>query len=347
MDTIILLKSQYPKHNKRINNHLNVISMPSKFLSTYVKNFQFFPKSAIYDDDAKYRISEFNRHVATLYFIVRTKKACFVPSTFNVDLDYSFSGTIDIDSQKQCIQFSCVEMLYQEPYIQKNFSSCNDFAEYCMRQWKDPSRPYLTSRQKYADKALINLNKSTASKLVIECPVNYSITREHTSEIVLSPYQLINQTNENYPSLLEIIYIGKSNDDTWRRIYNHNKWGLIEEHRDETEELLVYFLEIDKSSINDESYNGFRIIMRDESELSIEDATVATEAALINYFVKEKKFNGQHVGSDITKSDTIINKVRSHGYTDLVVECKLEGPFGVLGTEPTGFKRRHSVQYKL
>lgn len=321
--------------------------MSSKILNTYVKNFQFFPKSAIYDDDAKYRISEFNRHVATLYFIVRTNKACFLPSTFKVDLNYYFRGVIDIADKKIPIEFSCAELLYKSPSIQKHFSSCNDFAEYGMKKWEDPSRSHLTSRQKYSDKAVIDLDKSTASKLVIQCPIKYSITHGHDGEIVLSPYQLINMTNSNYPSPLEIIYIGKSNDNTWKRIYNHNKWGLIEENRNETEELLVYFLEIDKSSINDEKFNDFRMIMRDESELSIEDATVATEAALINYFVKEKKFNDQHVGSDITKSNTTINKVRLNGYTELIVECDLEGPFGILGTGPTGFKRRHSVQYKL
>ena len=107
---------------------------------------------------------------------------------------------------------------------------------------------------------------------------------------------------------------------------------MIEEHRDETDELLVYFMEIDKSSIAEDSLNGVRVIVRDEAELSVQDATVATEAALINYFIKEKRFNDHHVASDITRSKTIVNAVKSRGYTDLVVECKLEGSFGVLGT---------------
>lgn len=216
-----------------------------------------------------------------------------------------------------------------------------------MRQWQDPAHPHLNSSQKYAAKARIDINRSTENRLVVECPVKYSITKEHNGEVVISPYQLINLENINYPATLEILYIGKSNDDTWKRIYNHNKWGLIEENRDETEELLVYFLEIDKSTILDQNLNGLRVIARDESELTVEDATVVTEAALINYFVKEKKFNDQHVGSDIRKSDTIVNKVKSRGYTDLAVECELEGPFGIIGTQSSGFSRRHSVQYKL
>lgn len=321
--------------------------MSSKILSTYAKNFQFFPKSSIYDDDARYRISEFNRHVATLYFIVRTKKARFLPGSFKVGTDYFFRGVIDIAGHQLPIQFSCVDMLFQAPGVQEAFPTQNDFVDYCMRQWQDRVHPHLTSSQKYAAKALVDKNRSTENRLIVDCPVKCIITKENVGEVVLSPYQLINLAVANYPTALEILYIGKSNDDTWKRIYNHNKWGLIEENRDETEELLVYFLEIDKSTILDQNLKGLRVIARDESELTVEDATVATEAAFINYFVKEKKFNDQHVGSDIAKSDTIINRVKSRGYTDLVVECELEGPFGVIGTHSSGFNRRHSVQYKL
>ncbi|MCW3478901.1 hypothetical protein OL229_04870 [Neisseriaceae bacterium JH1-16] len=321
--------------------------MPSKYLSTSIKNFQFFPKSSIYDDDARLRISEFNRHIATLYFIVRTKKARFLPKTFKVGEDYLFRGDIEVDGRTLPIQFNCVDMLFQSPEIQKHFTTQNEFIEYSMGAWKDPSHPHLTSSQKYAAMACVDVDQSTGNKILVKCPVKCSITKEHNGEMSLSPYQLINLANADYPAPLEILYIGKSNDDTWHRIYNHNKWGLIEEHRDETEELLVYFLEIDKSTIHNQNFNDLQMILRDESELSIEDATVATEAALINYFIKEKKFNDHHVGSDITKSDTIVNKVKSRGYTDLVVECKLEGSFGIIGTPSSGFSRKHVVHHKL
>jgi len=321
--------------------------MSSKYLSTSVKNFQFFPKSSIYDNDAKLRISEFNRHIATLYFIVRTKKARFLPETFKAGEDYFFRGDIEVGGRILPIQFNCVDMLFQSSEVQKHFATQSEFIKYGMAPWKDPSRPYLTSRQKYAVLAKVDLNISTGSKLLVNCPVKYSITKENNGEMSLTPYQFINLANVDYPAALEIIYIGKSTDDTWNRIYNHNKWGLIEEYRDETEELLVYFLEIDKSTICNQNFNGLKMISRDESELTIEDATVATEAALINYFIKEKKFNDHHVGSDITKSDTIINKVKSRGYTDLVVECQLEGSFGIIGTPSSGFNRKHSVHYEL
>jgi hypothetical protein len=319
----------------------------AKILSTYVKNYQFFPKSAIYDDDAEFRISEFNRHTATLYFLVRTKKATFVPRSFSTDENFSFHGLIDVAGKRFPIRFSTVEMMYQAPQVKAHFANMEEFAEYSMRQWGDPSNLKLTSRQKYAAKAQVDLAKSTPAKLVVECPVRYSMTREHVGETVLSPYQLINLYNPDYPAPLEILYIGKSNDDTWKRIYNHNKWGLIEEHRDESQDLLVYFLEIDKVSIVDNHVDSLRTIVRTNTDVSVEEATVASEAALINYFIKEKKFNDQHVGSDIAKSKAIIDGVKSRGYTDLVVECKLDGTFGVLGTPSTPHSRNHHVEFVL
>lgn len=321
--------------------------MPNKVLSTYVKNFQFFPKSAIYDDDARYRISEFNRQVATLYFIVRTRKARFIPSSFKVNLDYSFSGLIEVGDKQLPITFNCPEMHYQVPELKTAFPNWIELAEYAMKRSHDPSRPHRSGNQKYAESATVDVERSTESRLVVDCPVKSNITREHIGEMILSPYQLFNLAGLAFPAQLEIIYIGKSNDDTWNRIYNHNKWGLIEEHRDETQELLVYFLEIDKSSISDDAIGGLRIIVRDESELSVEDATIATEAAFINHFIREKRFNRQHVGSDITKSDAIVDRVKARGYTDLVVELEIEGPFGTLGTSATGFKGRHKIEYKL
>lgn len=318
-----------------------------RLLSIYVKNFQFFPKSAIYDDDAKYRISEFNKHVATLYFIVRTKKASFVPSTFSAKADFSFHGIVEVGGCQLPVSVNTAEMLYKLPEVQSHFANCNDFAEHFMRKWQDPNQPSLTGGQKYAEKAHVDLTKSTPNKLIIECPIKYGLTRENIGETSISPYQVISLANVKFPAPLEILYIGKSNDDTWNRIYNHNKWGLIEEHRTQTDELFVYFIEINKSSIAEDTLRDVRLIARDESELSIQDVTVATEAALINYFIKEKKFNDHHVGSDITKSSTIVDRVKTRGYTDLVVECELDGPFGVLGTNSTGYKSRHFVEFKL
>lgn len=317
-----------------------------KILHTYVKNFQFFPKSAIYDEDSQLRISDFNRHTATLYFIVKTKKVNLLPSTFHVASDYTFCGQIAIEDKKYELSFSPADMLYRFPKLQEKFESIADFTDFCMNQWRDESRPKLSNPQKYAEWADVDIKKSSSGKLVIKCPLQKSITQTRNPYITLSPYQLVNYSETQCLAPLEIIYIGKCNDDTWQRIYNHNKWGLIEEFRDDsTEDLLVYFLEIDKSFVDKTSIGSMSFIHRDESELSIKDATLATEAVLINYFIKQKKFNVQHVGTDITKSDLILEKVKSKGYTGMAVEVGVDGPFGKLGTTDVGYCDYHLAQF--
>ena len=61
-----------------------------KYFQTFVKKYQVIPKSSIYDEYAKHLISEFNKHEATLYFIVKTKKVSFnntlIISFINFDL---------------------------------------------------------------------------------------------------------------------------------------------------------------------------------------------------------------------------------------------------------------------
>ncbi|MET3124253.1 hypothetical protein AAKU67_003868 [Oxalobacteraceae bacterium GrIS 2.11] len=113
----------------------------SKMLSTYVKNFQFFPKSAIYDEDAKYRINKFNQSTATLYFIVRTKKARLQPSTFRLTGDHYFDGIIEVGDRQVPTRFSCVDMMFQYKELNEKFKSCENFFDYCMNQWGDKNRP--------------------------------------------------------------------------------------------------------------------------------------------------------------------------------------------------------------
>ncbi len=319
----------------------------SKTLHTHIKKFQFFPKSAIYDDDAKYRISEFNRHEATLYFIVRTAKAHFLLNTFRPADEYRLYVEIEVGGSRYPIHFSTAEMLYSYPDITNRFKTAKEFGDYCMNQWRDESRPNLSGAEKYAEKIQLDMQRCTQDKLVLDCPLKFAITKEHNGSTTISPYQLLDINDVAYPDKLEILYIGKSNDDTWQRIYNHNKWGLIEEHRDRAQqELIVYFLEVDRAAIDQNEIKDFLIIDRHSSDLSLVDVTLATEAALINYFIKEKKFNDQHVGSDIRKTEAI-QRVKAQGYADMLVEVGLDGPFGNVGTLGAGFEEQHLAFYVL
>jgi hypothetical protein len=316
-----------------------------KILHTYVKKFQFFPKSSIYDDDAKYRISEFNRHQATLYFIVRTKKVSFLPKSFEIGRNYTIRGKVEVAGKSHAVAFDTARMLHGQQLLKEKFKTVTELTDYCMKQWGGPAAAGMSNDQKYIEVSHVNVENSTADKLAIRCALYHSISQGRMPEMRIGIHQIINAFDVDCLQPLEILYIGKSNDDTWRRIYDHNKWGLLTEHVKQDDEFLVYFLEIDKSFLNHESIEGFSFIHRDESELSIETATEATEAALINYFIKHKKFNKEFVDSDITKTDLISKKVKGAGYTGLLAEVGLDGVFGKVGTADVGFRDHHMVQY--
>lgn len=319
-----------------------------KFYHSYIKKFQFIPKSTLYNEEQKSLISYFNQHEATLYFIVKTPKISLNPESFEIDDNYNLSGEISIGSNEtKKIKFNAVEMLYQMPELKEHFPSLDSFCNTYMNLYDD----LLTSNNlKYQQLASIDLNDSDNAKLRLHCPIVQAITQGEGSYYDFRIYQVLNYFNIDILGDLQILYIGKSNDNTWKRLYNHNKWGFLEEHRDQSkEDFLVYFLQLDDSKINLSNNNSLTVIHRDndDNNISLEDATKITEATFINHFIKVKKFNKEMVNIDLSKWDFIKNKLVSNGYTDVVVELYLDGVFGKLGTVDTGYVDYHKIEYVI
>lgn len=315
-----------------------------KYFLSHIKKYQIFPKRSIYGDYAKNLISEFNKHEATLYFLVKTKKVTFLPESFRAIGNYCFIGFLEVAGKKHEIIFNAAKMHYDNKQISKRFASVEDFCNFSMKEWRNEKFPNLKNDEKYASIAYVDLNESSPNQIVINCPLGRKISGSDT-KIIVTPYQLIMFFDIDCLSDLEILYIGKSNDNTWKRIYNHNKWGLVDENVLPDEEIIVYFLQLDKSDVDMGDFGNSVFFMRkQESEVPIEDATIAIEAAMISHFIESKKFNDHHVGKELGKIDVIQSKLKSKGYTDLVVEVSLDGLFGVLGTKKTGFGGYHKIE---
>lgn len=316
------------------------------YYHSYIKKFQFIPKSRLYDEDSKSTISEFNKHEATLYCIVKTPKIVFLPETFSVDKNYNLIGKVKIgnDNIKE-IKFNAVEILYQLPQLKENFSTLEIFCDTYMNLYNE--LPLLSNNLKYNKLSSIDINNSNESIIRLNCPIVKAITKGKGLYSDLRIYQLINYFNIDILEDLEVQYIGKSNDNTWNRLYNHNKWGLLEEHRDKREEdYLVYFLQLEDIKINISGRDNLSTIHKDNN-INLVDATKITEASLINYFIKNKKFNKEMVDIDLAKWDFIKKKLSDNGYTDVVVELYLDGLFGNLGTIDIGYKSYHQIEYKI
>ncbi len=318
-----------------------------KVFHGYINKYQFFPKFCIYDKFSQKRISEFNKSEATLYLIVKTPKVKFLPESFHVTKNYCIKGFLQVKDRKIEIIFSAAKAWFDSPNIKNRFRNIEEFTDFYMERWRFYDGRTVSNPEKYSLVTTINLEESNENYLRINCALGNSLADMKDGDLILTPYQLISFFEIDCLEDLEIIYIGKSNDDTWKRIYNHNKWGLIEEHREADEDLLVYFMSLDKSSINQKNHDGLTMIIRDESELSVEDATNIMEAALIIYFVKDKKFNLQLVGADISAIETVRKVLLPAGYDRIFVEMDLDGPFGFLGSACINPSRSHNIEYHI
>jgi len=319
----------------------------SKAFHGYIDKYQFFPKSSIYDEFNKERVSEFNRHSATLYFIVKTPKVKFIIDSFEIVDNFCIRGSFLIDDKTIDVIFNAAKIWFDAPVIKEKFKDIDKFTDYCMSQWGGPEIEGASNAEKYISSSEINLDKSNENYLRINCALSTALSNGKNKELILTPYQLINFFEMDCLGNLEIIYIGKSNDDTWRRIYNHNKWGLIEEFHESTDELLIYFMSLDKSYIENQQLDGLNVTHRNESELSIEDATNIMEASMIIHFMKEKKFNIELVGSNISTIKSVKEELLPNNYNKILVEVSLDGLFGYLGSPSIEASNNHKIEYEI
>lgn len=320
---------------------------PEKILNTYIKAYQFFPKYAIYDEYEKERISNFNQHEATIYMIIKTPSVKFDVHSFRVIDDYMYRGDLLVAGKRHDVVFNAAKLHFKHAKMQSQFECIKDFTDTVMSAWKLTETANLSPSEMYALASSIDFDASTQNKLVINCALGRVICGGQGGQIIVNPYQLINEFEMDCLENLEILYIGKSTDNTWRRVYNHNKWGLIEENRNQNEDLIVYFMQLDESLIGHMYLGSIAILIRDFSGISIANVTKITEMALINHFIKEKKFNIDHVGSDILQSKVAKKELVQNGYTKLSVELSLDGLLGRLGTKSVGFNEYNLAEYEI
>jgi hypothetical protein len=88
---------------------------------------------------------------------------------------------------------------------------------------------------------------------------------------------------------VEVLYVGKSTDNTLKRLQNHNKWGEITTDLGTDEVAIVYFMEIEESLFSRTSVGPVTFLSstRDE-DIDRDSAALITEAALIKHFSRTR-----------------------------------------------------------
>jgi len=313
----------------------------SKIFHTYIKKYQIIRPERLYGSFRGYTETSFTTNDASIYFIVKCVSAEWLPNTFVVGDNYSLSGCVCVDGKVHDISIDMGAFWFAMPEMQRHFLNRDKMCEYFMAR----SRVAVgSSVVKYKRGTSIDVAASDSEKLVIECELSRNIFETGCAQTEIYIYQAINFFDLPSPKL-NIVYIGSSVSNAFKRLYKHDKWGRIQAEKKRNEDILVYFAELEGDVIQHESTESFSLLAHDEHRISADDETLITEMALINYF--KPNYNSLHKNRDISNSERIERTLKKAGFNQVTVELILEGSMGVLGTPHTKIYGSHTAIHKF
>jgi hypothetical protein len=315
-----------------------------KTFHTYIKQYQVVRPERLYGEFRGYTETAFTTSDASLYFVVKCTAAEWLPHTFVVGDDYRLSGRLRIDGKEHEVSLDMAAFWFAMPKMQEHFRTKNEMSEYFMARSKAAAGLSVPNGLKYRRATSISLAASDPEKLVVECELCRNMNAEGRAQTEIYVYQAINFFELPGPKL-DIIYIGSSLSNTFKRLHRHEKWGRMQAEKKRNEDILVYFAELEGDALRHEAANGFSLISRNQHEVSAEDETLITEMALINYF--KPQYNWLHKDRDISNSDRVERALTKAGFNEVAVELILEGPLGALGTSHVGTYGSHTAVHKI
>lgn len=317
--------------------------MPQTF-HTYIKKYQVVRPERLYGDFRSYTETEFTTDAASIYFIVKCVAVEWLPDTFVVGDNYCLSGRLRVDGKEHDVSLDMGAFWFAMPQMQKHFSVKDEMCEYFMARSRAAAGLSVPNAVKYQCGSSINVAASDSEKLIVECELCRNMNREGRAQAEVYVYQAINFFDLPGPTL-DIIYIGSSVSNAFKRLYKHDKWGRMHAEKKRNEDILVYFAELEGDVLQHESIDGFSLIARNEHGVSPEDETLITEMALINYF--KPHYNSLHKERDISNSERVERALRNAGFNEVAVELILEGPLGSLSTPHIKTYGSHTAIHKI
>jgi len=170
----------------------------SKIFHTYIKKYQFHPFELLFDDSVReYIKTEYTEKTSTLYAIVETDKACFLPQTFLFDENFCANGKIKVLGVEHNVSLNIPKTLYESESelsdsLQNNFRRIEDFTDYCMEQYKNNEGEKVTSGALYKLLATIDKQSSSAKTMYSNCPLWNILTNSEEQLAQYNVYQMIN-----------------------------------------------------------------------------------------------------------------------------------------------------------
>ena len=322
-----------------------------KLFNSYIKKYQFHPYERLFDKSIKeYVKTDFTDNESKIYAIIETPKVKYIPESFYPVGNYSFVGDVVICKKRHTIIINIAKTWFETESdlsqdLRDDFSSLDEFTSYFMGQYGNPEKPNLSSSEKYASIAQVDLKKSTENVLFISCPLAKAMNGGKDRYAELHIYQMINMFEIECLGNLEIVYIGKSISSTFERLRKHEKWGPVLANQKGEYDHLVYFLEIEDNEFSNSLVNNVRFIKRDINHLPEDPIVKICEASLINFY--KPKFNEDHKHSDLANSELVSKWLTKNGYNQLVTEVELDGILGRVGSPVQPYQVRHEVNIEL
>jgi len=107
----------------------------------------------------------------------------------------------------------------------------------------------------------------------------------------------------------------------------------------------VYFFEIDENVVIQDKHGSSNILIRNSNDIKMDSIVKLCESSLINYY--KPKYNKEHVDTILEETNYVKKELTSNGYSEMITEVYLEGPFGKISTQSKKFKKYTEIKISL
>ncbi|WP_428026852.1 hypothetical protein [Arcobacter sp.] len=253
-----------------------------------------------------------------LYSIVQTNRMYINLDSFCIDINYNISLSIHINNKIKVIKFNLMEYYFE--LHKESFENLDSFINYLETQ---------VMKIEYFEKNTISKNEiykfinilrdySYSSVICLKCPFDYILSNCEYDAVFFNIYRILNYFNiKDIRDDLEIIYIGKSLNDTLQRLKTHEKWSEVQtkdrKNPNNNYDYLVYMFNFRQDDID---FTDILTPIKD-SKYNIEDIVDNLETALISYY--KPMLNDKKIDIDFPNSAFVKKELKDKGYDGLII----------------------------
>jgi len=290
-----------------------------KVLRLTITKYHFAIQEELNDDIAMKALKG-NKEIKStkLYSIVQTNRMYVNFNSFSVDKDYNISLNIHINKKLKILKFNLMKYYFE--LHKKSFENLDFFIKYLEDQVLKIKYFEKNNISKNEIYKFINILKdySYSSVICLRCPFDYVLSNYQYDAVSLNIYRILNHFNiKNIRDDLEIIYIGKSLDDTLQRLKTHEKWSEVQtkdrKNPNNDYDYLVYMFNFTQDDID---FTNILNLIKD-STYNVKDIVDNLETALISHYKPMLNKNKKDI--NFQNSEFVKKELKDNGYDGLII----------------------------